>query len=83
VHFACIQKAKPYLEQYCQPALEVFKDRSWFEGSFWWRWGTNPNAEGPTERARMRVPKFSSRQLVFSGLILGRMMVCLDAESAV
>jgi hypothetical protein len=33
--------------------------------------------------ARMRVPKFASRQLVFSGLILGRMMVCLDAKSAV
>jgi hypothetical protein len=34
-------------------------------------------------KARMAVPKFASRQLVFSGLILGRMMVCLDAESAV
>jgi len=29
-----------------QAALEVFKDKSWFNGWFWWDWETNPNAGG-------------------------------------
>ena len=33
-----------------QAALEVFKDKTWFEGWFWWNWETDPNAGGPTEK---------------------------------
>jgi len=31
-------------------ALEVFKDKAWFEGWFWWSWETDPNAGGPTDK---------------------------------
>lgn len=33
-----------------QAALEVFKDKAWFTGWFWWNWETDPNAGGPTDR---------------------------------
>jgi len=33
-----------------QAALEVLKDKEWFEGWFWWNWETDPDAGGPTER---------------------------------
>jgi len=32
-----------------QAALDVFRDRTWFGGWFWWNWETDPNAGGPTE----------------------------------
>jgi len=32
-----------------QAALEVFKDKAWFEGWFWWNWETDPNAGGPSD----------------------------------
>lgn len=32
-----------------QAALEVFEDKTWFKGWFWWDWETNPNAGGPID----------------------------------
>ena len=32
-----------------QAALDVFKDKSWFSGWFWWNWETDPDAGGPSE----------------------------------
>jgi hypothetical protein len=32
-----------------QAALEVFKNKTWFMGWFWWNWETDPNAGGPND----------------------------------
>ena len=32
-----------------QACLEVFKDKTWFMGWFWWEWRTDPNAGGPND----------------------------------
>jgi hypothetical protein len=31
-------------------ALEVFKDKAWFTGWFWWSWETDPNAGGASDK---------------------------------
>jgi hypothetical protein len=31
-------------------ALEVFKEKTWFKGWFWWNWETDPNAGGPADK---------------------------------
>jgi len=33
-----------------QAALEVFKNKPWFEGWFWWSWETDPDAGGPSDK---------------------------------
>lgn len=32
-----------------QAALEVFKEKTWFMGWFWWNWETYPDAGGPSD----------------------------------
>jgi len=32
-----------------QAALEIFKDKTWFQGWFWWNWETDPNAGKPQD----------------------------------
>jgi hypothetical protein len=32
-----------------QAALEVFKNKAWFAGWFWWNWETDPTAGGPSD----------------------------------
>lgn len=33
-----------------QAALEVFHNKTWFNGWFWWNWETDPDAGGPSEK---------------------------------
>ncbi len=52
-----------------QAAIEVFKEKTWFTGMYWWDWLTNPNAggEGNTDFMPQNKPAEATLTALYGG----------------